>query len=134
MIAEKLQSIVAFGMANTRLKDFYDLVALIATHQFDSAPMVEQVRATFERRKTPIPTETPVGLTNEFAADRAKKTQWTAFLTRNRLDSTRDLSEVAAQISAFAMPVFGTINNGSGLGTWPKTGPCSANDKAPVEQ
>ncbi len=45
----------------------------------------------------------PLGLTEAFAMDIQKKTQWQAFLRKNGLDSL-ELSEVVAELHAFIMP------------------------------
>lgn len=104
VIAEKFQAIVALGIANTRMKDFYDLWVLADRLEFDGATLREAIHATFERRKTPIPTEPPVALTAEFYDDAAKQAQWDAFLQRSGLEAPA-LPEVAAACWSFLRPV-----------------------------
>jgi hypothetical protein len=72
VVAEKLDALVQFGTASSRMKDFYDLFVLARGFDFDGALLVRAIRATFERRKTPLPGELPTGLTNEFVTDPAK--------------------------------------------------------------
>lgn len=123
-IAEKLQIIVAFGMANTRMKDFFDIAALAQGQLFEGARLVRQVRATFERRGTPIPPEVPVALTDEFSLDRSKQAQWNAFIARSQLTETRSLHEVMAAIRALALPVFrAALSDEGAIGVWPAGGP-----------
>ncbi|MEX0900834.1 MAG: nucleotidyl transferase AbiEii/AbiGii toxin family protein [Gammaproteobacteria bacterium] len=121
-VAEKLQIIVAFGMANTRMKDFFDIAMLAQCHQFSGERLVAQVHATFKRRNTAVPTEVPDAFTDGFASDRSKQTQWTAFLARNRLPQ-QSLENVTSSISAFAMPIFDAVRDGKAIGTWPPGGP-----------
>ena len=45
------------------------------------------IRATFERRQTPVPGDVPMGLSPEFAKDQAKQTQWRAFVSKSKLDT-----------------------------------------------
>ncbi|MFZ1574148.1 MAG: hypothetical protein WAT36_02665 [Chromatiaceae bacterium] len=40
------------------------------------------MRATFDRRATPLPDGVPFGLTEDFAQDRQKQTQWQAFIRK----------------------------------------------------
>lgn len=80
VIAEKFEAMVKFGLANSRLKDYYDVWALLATRQFDVARLSGAITATFERRGTALPTATPDALTLAFAADAARKSQWLAFM------------------------------------------------------
>ncbi|MDX8503249.1 nucleotidyl transferase AbiEii/AbiGii toxin family protein [Mesorhizobium sp. VK4C] len=72
VVAEKLQAIVVLGQANSRTKDFYDLLALSRLFAFEGGSLVQAIRATFERRDTLLPTETPLGLSTAFAEDSEK--------------------------------------------------------------
>jgi predicted nucleotidyltransferase component of viral defense system len=59
VIAEKFQAMVALGLANTRLKDFYDIWMLAQAYEFNDDRLAQAIAATFARRKTIIPTERP---------------------------------------------------------------------------
>nr|WP_281407691.1 nucleotidyl transferase AbiEii/AbiGii toxin family protein [Mesorhizobium sp. B2-4-6] len=76
---------VALGRANSRMKDFYDLLALSRLFEFDGKLLTQAIRATFERRNTPLPRETPLGLSAAFAEDNEKARQWSAFVGREPL-------------------------------------------------
>ena len=80
VIAEKFQAMVALGLANTRLKDFYDIWIMAQAYEFNDDRLAQAIAATFARRKTVIPTELPDGLTPAFARDPAKQQQWAAFV------------------------------------------------------
>ncbi len=71
VVAEKFEALVTLGMANTRLKDFYDIWLIARTFQFQKPILVEAVRRTFERRETALPAEMPSGLSEEFVAARS---------------------------------------------------------------
>jgi len=105
VIAEKFQALVDLGMANSRMRDFFDLQYLAATQRFDGATLAAAIQATFARRRTPLPKEMPVGLSPAFGADAAKQPQWQAFVGRLRLDAgNRSLGEVLERLRAFLMP------------------------------
>lgn len=74
VVAEKLQALVELGIANTRMKDFYDLWMLAGLFEFEGDRLARAIAATFERRRTPIPAEAPLALTSEFHADASKQT------------------------------------------------------------
>src|SRR3546814_5781124 len=59
VIAEKFQTMVALGLANGRMKDFYDLWAIPKAMPIDDQALNTAIAATFERRTTPIPKERP---------------------------------------------------------------------------
>lgn len=114
-LAEKLHAVVELGMANSRMKDFYDLVVLAQRFSFDGDTVLDAVRATFARRGTPIPAAEPVGLTRAFADDAAKRVQWTAFVRKTGADGVGTLAEAIEVIRSFALPIFEAAARG---GTW----------------
>ncbi|PWF49321.1 nucleotidyl transferase AbiEii/AbiGii toxin family protein [Massilia glaciei] len=93
VVAEKYQAMVSLGIANTRMKDYFDLWILALHASIDRAILNEAIKATFERRGTPIPIDTPLGLSATFATDQMKQQQWKAFLSKNKLKAP-DLVEV----------------------------------------
>jgi len=105
VVAEKLEAIVKLGMANSRMKDYFDLHALHREGLTNERDLVRAIAATFERRGTAIPDEPPVGLTSEFAHDRQKQAQWAAFLGKNRLASP-PLDAVVQSLAACLEPAL----------------------------
>lgn len=86
VVAEKLHAICLLGLANTRMKDYFDLDLLLQDEVLDPAELRRAIEATFERRKLELPRDWPVGLSDAFAAAPVKQAQWTAFLRKNRLE------------------------------------------------
>jgi hypothetical protein len=90
------------GEANSRMRDFFAIFALAKHEEFGDV-LVQAIRATFERRRTPIPGELPFALTPGFSALPAKREQWRGFLRKNRLVSVPvDLTEVKAFLAGFS--------------------------------
>ncbi len=100
VVAEKLEAIVSLGMANSRMKDYFDLRALAREGVLDARLLADAIAATFQRRGTALPVDAPLGLSDEFARDAAKRAQWKAFLGKNRLDAPA-LDEVIAEVRRF---------------------------------
>jgi len=128
VIAEKLQAMVNLGIANSRMKDFFDIWLLSRDQAFLLSRLRRAVAATFERRKTALPTERPTTLTDTFLKDKGKIDQWKAFL--NRMGLPKDLSELAEVgevIAGFLMPVINSARSGESTEkNWPPGGPWSA--------
>ncbi len=103
VVAEKLQAIVALGMINSRMKDFYDLWIMANEFSFDEAILSQAIKTTFERRKTEIPLNTPSALTEEFSDDPDKQKQWNAFLHIHKLEDIR-LTTVVETLRDFLIP------------------------------
>ena len=87
VVAEKFEAIVSLGMANTRLKDYFDLWVLLTTQELDPELVQAAIVATLDRRKTPMPASTPIGLTSVFGDDPQKIKQWQAFIKKNQLEA-----------------------------------------------
>jgi len=100
VIAEKYQAIVALGLINGRMKDFYDLWAIPKSTEIKPKDLAAAIKATFDRRDTPIPFERPPGLSQEFAEDPVKIAQWTAYSEATELGGTA-LSDVVDEIWTF---------------------------------
>lgn len=103
VIAEKFQAVVALGRANTRFKDFYDLWVLSRTHTFDDERLARAIQATFDRRDTEIPAESPDALTRGFADDPLNDQQWTAFI-QDLAAGPLNLGTVTSDLATFLMP------------------------------
>lgn len=106
VVAEKFQAMVVLGIANSRMKDFYDLYILARDFNFDGNTLVQAVKATFKRRKTPIPLKPPLALTDEFGRDDMKSTQWKAFIRKSGLPDAPAFIEVLSCLRDFLLPVL----------------------------
>jgi len=105
VIAEKFQAMIALGMINSRMKDFYDMWFMAQSMEFDFHSLREAILNTFNRRKTALPKETPIAFTEEFA--RQKQVQWAGFLRKSQLEDTpKNMVEIIRQIKVFLDPVI----------------------------
>lgn len=85
VVAGEFHAVCLLGMANTRMKDYFDLWVLLTEETLGPAELHRATQATFARRRLAMPEATPVGLSDAFAQDATKQKQWTAFLKKNRL-------------------------------------------------
>ena len=105
VIAEKLHAMVVLGMANSRMKDYYDVWMLMTTFELEAARLSQAIRATFSRRDTAVPSEMPDGLSNVFAKDPGKQRQWQAF-ARNLSGPIPDFDTLVAELRRKLAPHF----------------------------
>jgi hypothetical protein len=125
VVAEKFWIMARLGMANSRMKDFYDIWTLAWRFPFEGQVLAQAIEATFARRKTPLPSEPPVALTPDFGLDPAKQTQWLAFLRKGRLpaDDT-SLDALTSLLHDFLMPPTLTLLAAATFAAfWPAGGP-----------
>lgn len=120
VIAEKFHAMVVLGIANSRMKDFYDIHELAARFDFDGALLVQAVKATFKRRRTPVPSEPPLALTETFGLDAAKGIQWKAFGRKSGFSGKMpEFQEVLAVLRQFLLPVMlAAASDGPAPGQW----------------
>lgn len=124
-IAEKVHAMVALGSKNSRMRDFFDVHALASRMSFDGETLAGAIRATFTRRETQIPDDSPIALTAAFADLEDKRAQWSGFVRRNRLvDAPSDLAAIIEVIAAFIGPVLAATNKRQPFARhWPPGGP-----------
>lgn len=103
VIAEKFQAMVALGLANSRMKDYYDIWMLSRNYAFDGERLSRALAATFERRGTAVPEEVPDALTQAFATDATKQRQWGAFM-RDLAADVPSLETIVNDLAGFLMP------------------------------
>jgi predicted nucleotidyltransferase component of viral defense system len=125
VIAEKFQAMIYLGMANSRMKDFYDLWIMGRTFSFEGRTLTKAIGATFLRRRTAFADVLPLALTVEFSEDPSKQTQWRAFIKRNQL-AIADLAlpSVIAEIREFLQPPMNAAARRESFDfIWPPGGP-----------
>lgn len=97
VIAEKFHAMVVLGLANSRMKDYYDVWMLTRAFEIEPERLRRAIAATFARRTTAIPAEVPDGLSEAFATDPGKQRQWDAF-ARNLSDTNQEFQLVVREL------------------------------------
>ena len=125
VVAEKFEAIVRFGIANSRMKDFYDLWALASDFSFSGRIIAAAIQNTFNRRRTPFPTETPEAFQASFIQNPLKQTQWQAFVRKTILVKVeKDLGKTIEFVRTFLLPPIESIVKTKPFEmTWPAGGP-----------
>lgn len=105
VVAEKLHAMVMLGRRNSRMKDYFDVHALLREDALDHALLAQAIASTFERRRTDIPAAVPSGLSDAFSADATCQARWAAFLAKNRLQGP-SLAQVVSAIRERLAPAL----------------------------
>jgi hypothetical protein len=106
-VAEKFETMVRRGPANTRMRDFWDVAALAQHFAFDGETLSSAIEETFRRRGTPLGGELPDALRPAFYEDVDRIKQWEAF-QRNvgaTIDAPTRSSEAGEIVRAFLSPI-----------------------------
>jgi hypothetical protein len=88
VVAEKFQAMVALGVINGRMKDYFDLWAISQSVHIAASDLDMAIGATFARRKTEIPKTRPPGLSEFVLRDATKQGQWRAYASSINLTNT----------------------------------------------
>ena len=108
VIAEKFQAVVALGIINGRMKDYYDLWALPKAVDLDLDDLAGSIEKTFERRQTEVPKERPPGLSHAFATDATKSAQWLAYSEATEIEGM-SLEQVVDDIWTTLEPICARV-------------------------
>ena len=106
VISEKLHAIALLGMTNSRVKDYLDLWVMLDRESLNMNTLAQAISATFTRRGMTVPTDLPMGLSDEFSADPSRQALWTAFVRKNDL-AMIPLADVVTRIRSALEPAMG---------------------------
>ena len=87
------------GMANSRMKDYFDVWMLLHTFELDPQRLRRAVDATFARRGTATLSVVPEGLSDAYSGDPTKQRQWAAFAA-NLSSPAPGLRQLVVELSA----------------------------------
>ncbi len=124
VISEKYEAMVRLGIANSRMKDFYDVWVLAKEFDFQGKRLTQAMKATFRKRQTTLPDSAPIALRSDFYQDPVKQGQWKAFHARRRLRiAPGDLNDVIDLIGSFLLPPTEALSQGQTFQMmWPAGG------------
>ena len=125
VVAEKFEAMVVLGARNSRIKDFFDIHYLAENFPFDGTELAEAIRRTFARRKTPLPEEVPIGLTEEYWKQAGRDAQLRAFVRRARINAAAsEVDRIAPMLRRFLLPPWKALRNSKPFSQkWPPGGP-----------
>ena len=129
VVAEKFEAMVTRGIANSRMKDFFDIWFLARNFAFEGPALIEALSGTMEQRGVSF--GQPIAFTREFFDDTGKVAQWKVFLRRSGLEKEAPtLSEVCLHNERFLMPPARAVVAGKEFDqTWPAGGPWRPGEK-----
>ena len=103
VVAEKFQAMISLGVANSRMKDFFDIYTIGETMDVNSSVLAQAIQATFERRNTPLHVDDMYVFDNTFKQDERLNQLWQAFKTKNQLDLNLTFNQIVDHIEAFIL-------------------------------
>ncbi len=119
VIAEKFEAITRLGRANSRMKDFRDLLTLARRSHFDGTILTRAVRATFERRNADLRDLADV-LDPEFFDDAALARRWQTYCRTNAFEGAvaGSFAAVGVELLRFLRPLAVALQDGETPTAW----------------
>ena len=99
LLAEKMQTILARGIANTRLRDFYDIYMITMNLDFSWDTLVAAFGATCQKRNTLFSAERSDSILKLIAEDNTLKENWNRFRDKNAFAKELEWEAVNTQVS-----------------------------------
>lgn len=98
LLAEKIQTILSRGTANTRMRDFYDVYMLVSHQPFSNKTLSSAFRATCSKRKTVFSKEAIRNQIIVISTDKVLRERWNQYLIKNTYASPAPWNEVIIDI------------------------------------
>ncbi|MFT4808058.1 MAG: hypothetical protein ACI84K_001259 [Pseudohongiellaceae bacterium] len=117
VLAEKYHAMVVLGFANSRMKDFYDIITILRTMSLEFLILQEALEATFNRRDTSLEQAKEI-YSDSFKFDESKVAQWNAFLRKNDLAEQLTFADAVEEIQHFMEPIHKHENNSFSATQW----------------
>jgi predicted nucleotidyltransferase component of viral defense system len=107
VVAEKLQTLMKHGLANSRMKDFYDIWMLAMRFDFDGNLLQQAIESTFEARATPLSVDTFRDIAKDLSVDEFMQSRWNSYVKKSSLPvSPPGFPELIRFIVAFIAPII----------------------------
>ena len=99
LLAEKSQTIISRGLANTRMRDFYDLYEIVQKLEFSWDIYRQAFASTCKKRGTIFTKENVYAELKNFSASAEMETMWNRFKSKNHFVENITYSEIITSIS-----------------------------------
>ena len=108
-IAEKFETFVSLGLANSRYKDFYDIYTLAKTYDLDGNILKNAIVETFNHRNTTF--DNIVAFNDDFINNPTNIQRWNSFNKNKKVSNVISLNETIEFIKKLFLPIVDVINN-----------------------
>ena len=100
LLAEKIQTILARGIANTRLRDFYDVYVITKKYidELDKEILLESFHATCRKRETVFTKEDMAATLTQIREDAGIAQMWERFRKKNYFVGTLEWEVIAREV------------------------------------
>lgn len=105
VLAEKFHAMIVLSLANSRMKDFFDVYHILATNRVDGKILAEAIKSTFANRETGYRENHPL-FTEEFFTAKGRQAFWNAFLRKIKYQDPLNFPAVGSLIRERLQPYW----------------------------
>ena len=106
-IAEKFETFVSRGLANSRYKDYYDIYEYARSYNLEGSVLKEAIEETFRNRRTSF--DDIVAFDAEYISDDVNQQRWNAFVKKKKATAGLTFAEVMDVVVEVLRPVTEAI-------------------------
>ena len=105
VVAEKFQTMIDRALANSRMKDFYDVYVILVSYKLDKVILADAIVSVFNNRGTGYYEDHPL-FNGELKDDSGKQLQWNSFLTKMKYKDSLSFNEIVDRIAEELFPYW----------------------------
>lgn len=105
VVAEKFHAMISLSLANSRMKDFFDVYGILVTDRADNELLAEAIKSTFANRETVYRENHPL-FTEEFFTEKDRQAFWNGFLRKIKYQEPLDFPTVGSLIRERLLPFW----------------------------
>lgn len=106
LLAEKSQTIISRGLANTRMRDFYDIYEIVKQKDFSQELYKEAFIATCRKRETEFTYEKIEYELSNISTSNEMRNMWIRFKEKNYFVEDIEYDEMMAQICSIILSIL----------------------------
>ncbi len=110
VVAEKFHAMIVLSLANSRMKDFFDVYRILVTDRVDSEILSDAITSTFTNRETGYRENHPL-FTEEFFSSKDRQSFWNGFLRKIKYPESIDFQTVGLLIRERLQPYWESLRN-----------------------
>ena len=108
VVAEKFHAMIALSLANSRMKDFFDVYSILISNRVDVNILADAIKFTFANRETGYRENHPL-FTEEFFTSTDRKAFWNGFLRKIKYKESLDFPTVGMLIKQRLQPYWESL-------------------------
>lgn len=108
-IAEKFETFVSRGLANSRYKDYYDIYEYVSSYNLEGSVLKEAIEETFRNRGTSF--DDIVAFDAEYVSDIINQQRWNAFVKKKKVTHGLSFEDVMRVVISNLRPVTEAIRD-----------------------